>query len=264
MNALLKKTLRWAGWFGFDPITLVGNARGVAALFREYRELKRQARNHRIPFPISSFYPCMADRYAGAGTTSNHYFWQDLFVAQKIANARPQRHVDVGSRIDGFVAHVASFREVEVIDIRAMPDSIPNVRFRQADMMRLDPALAGTTDSLSCLHALEHFGLGRYGDPIDFEGYEKGFRSLCDLLRSEGTLYFSVPIGPQRIEFNAHRVFSIAHLLKLFGARFSVRSFSYVDDRGVLHEDVELTPKIVSSNADCLFGCGIFELRKLC
>jgi hypothetical protein len=32
----------------------------------------------------------------------------------------------------------------------------------------------GYCDSLSCLHALEHFGLGRYGDPIDPRGHEKG------------------------------------------------------------------------------------------
>ena len=38
--------------------------------------------------------------------------------------ARPEKHVDVGSRVDGFVAHVASFREIEVFDVRpiATPD----------------------------------------------------------------------------------------------------------------------------------------------
>ena len=31
-----------------------------------------------------------------------------------------KRHVDIGSRLDGFVAHVASFREIEVLDIRPL------------------------------------------------------------------------------------------------------------------------------------------------
>jgi len=28
-------------------------------------------------------------------------------------------------------------------------------------------------DSLSCLNNLQHFGLGRYGDPIDPSGFER-------------------------------------------------------------------------------------------
>ena len=50
-------------------------------------------------------------------------------MAQKIFEARPLRHVDVGSRIDGFIAHVASFRVVEEIDIRPSPMQIKNVVF---------------------------------------------------------------------------------------------------------------------------------------
>ena len=263
MKRVLKAAMRWLEWFGFSPLALVHNVRGTVPLMGELRRLRGQARQSRTHFPIKRLYLCAGDRYAHAGHTRSHYFWQDLLVAQKVAAARPRRHVDVGSRIDGFVAHVASFREIEVIDIREMPETIRNVRFRQADMMQLDPALVGYTDSLSCLHALEHFGLGRYGDPIDFDGYAKGFASLHQLVAAGGTLYFSVPIGPQRIEFNAHRVFSLAHLGELFAGRFSVVSFAYVDDRGGLHENVPLTPELVATNAGCEFGCGIFELRKV-
>ena len=80
-------------------------------------------------------------------------------------------------------------------------------------MSEIPPGLAESTDSLSCLHALEHFGLGRYGDPVDYDGYLKGFDNLYRILKPGGRLYFSVPMGPQRIEFDAHRVFSMAYLL---------------------------------------------------
>lgn len=43
----------------------------------------------------------------------------------------------------------------------------PSAKFKQADLVRPVEGMAGYCDSLSCLHALEHFGLGRYGDPID-------------------------------------------------------------------------------------------------
>ena len=44
--------------------------------------------------------------------------------------------------------------------------------------MREDQPLTDYCDSVSCLHALEHFGLGRYGDPVDPDGHLKGFRNL--------------------------------------------------------------------------------------
>ncbi|MBV5330073.1 MAG: DUF268 domain-containing protein, partial [Chlorobium sp.] len=47
-------------------------------------------------------------------------------------------------------------------------------------------------DSLSCLHALEHFGLGRYGDPIDPHGYADGLRNMVKILRQGGLFYLSV------------------------------------------------------------------------
>ncbi|KAA3512449.1 hypothetical protein CPJ18_07285 [Agrobacterium rosae] len=95
-----------------------------------------------------------------AGIVKGHYFHQDLLVAGYIHAANPVRHIDVGSRIDGFVAHVASFREIEVLDVRPLqPTSHKNIVFQQADLMR--DAGEEITDSLSCLHAIEHFGLGR-------------------------------------------------------------------------------------------------------
>lgn len=157
--------------------------------------------------------PCFGDRYKEGGEVKNEYFWQDLLVARKIFKARPEKHVDVGSRIDGFVAHIASFRDIEVFDIRPVDVSIPGVLFRQADLMSdnflsIDPsAKAGYCDSLSCLHAIEHFGLGRYGDPIDPNGYLRGIKNLCELLQDGGILYLTTPIGKQRVEFNANWVF---------------------------------------------------------
>jgi hypothetical protein len=56
-----------------------------------------------------------------AGVAKGHYFHQDLLVAKYIFEAKPERHIDVGSRVDGFVAHVASFREIEVLDVRPLP-----------------------------------------------------------------------------------------------------------------------------------------------
>jgi hypothetical protein len=122
---------------------------------------------------------------------SGHYFHQDLVVAQKIFEAQSRRHVDVGSRIDGFVAHVATFRPIEIMDIRVVKSKVPNISFLQGDLMKPSDI---RSDSLSCLHKIEHFGLGKYGGPIDPQGHLKGFENLVDMLEKGGTLEISFPI----------------------------------------------------------------------
>ena len=69
------------------------------------------------------------ERFAESGIMSGHYFHQDLLVARKLFNANPQRHVDIGSRTDGFVAHAAAFREIEVFDIREQHSKVKNIVF---------------------------------------------------------------------------------------------------------------------------------------
>jgi len=212
-------------------------------------------------WPWGRSYPILWDRKEQGGTMQGHYFHQDLYVARAIFKANPDRHGDIGSRTDGFVAHVASFRSIEMLDIRPIVSAVPGIVFRQADLMQLPKDLVGEFDSISSLHAIEHFGLGRYGDPVDAYGYKKAIANVRELLKPGGTFYFSVPIGRQRIEFNGQRVFSVAHLLQVLEGKFAVVGFSYVDDAGDFHPNVELTEEVVRGNCGCTFGCGIFTLK---
>jgi len=214
-------------------------------------------------FVFGICYPILDERCSEGGTIKGHYFHQDLLIARKIFENKPKRHVDIGSRIDGFVAHVASFREIEIFDIRPVQSSTRNIIFRQADLMKLPDEMVACCDSLSSLHAIEHFGLGRYGDPIDINGHIKAIENMHSMLKKEGKFYFSVPIGRQRIEFNAHRVFSIEYLLKILDGKFIVDGFNYVDDNGDLHENATLSQDVIKANYSCNYGCGIFELTKI-
>ena len=249
--------------FGIDLRKMINSIRGIPVFLREYRRFKRElASESSNDFALGRIYPCLVDRFEESGAASGHYFHQDLHVSHRVHTANPQKHVDVGSRIDGFIAHVASFRKIEVCDIRPMTSQIRNVSFLQADLMsKLPDNLVNYTDSLSCLHTIEHFGLGRYGDPIDPNGHAKGICQLQKMVKSGGTFYFSTVIGPQRIEFNAHRVFSIPYLLRQFENEFQLTQFSYIDDHGKFHESVSIDEG-ASSNFGCNFGCGIFEFLK--
>lgn len=248
---------------GLEPLRILHTARTLPVYLRNYRAYRRLQRGRTPPdFPVSHHVPMLHDRTASAGRRGA-YFHQDLLVARRILERRPRRHVDIGSRIDGFVAHVALFREIEVLDIRPMNERIPNIVFRQVDFMREDQPLTDYCDSVSCLHALEHFGLGRYGDPVDPDGHLKGFRNLCRILQVGGTCYLSVPMGPQRTEFDSQRVFSLDYLLRMVSETFRVERFSYIDDAGALHEDVALTAELVAADYGCTLGCAVLELIKV-
>ena len=236
---------------------------GLPIYLRELRILNSQLNKTNNDFSITRKKPCFQDRNSEGGTANGHYFHQDLLVAQQVFKNNPIKHLDIGSRIDGLVAHIASFRCIDVMDIRPLRNTIPNICFIQADlMMPISASLYDAFDSISCLHALEHFGLGRYGDPIKHDGHLIGLENIARMLKMDGKFYFSTPIGPQRIEFNAHRVFSINYLLHQFDDIYKVDNFSFVDDRGDLHQNVELNPELINSNCFCNYGCGIFEMTK--
>jgi len=248
---------------GLNPLPLVRMVSRMPSFLHAYFQFRRLAGNQPA-FAWGSLRPMLYESTSESGVGRGVYFYQDLIIAQRVFAQRPVRHVDIGSRIDGFVAHVASFREVDVFDIRPLNSNIPNVRFQQCDLMSDIPeSFSECTDSLSCLHTLEHLGLGRYGDRLDVDGYLKGFENLHRILNKGGTLYFSVPLGEQRIEFNAHRVFSLSYLINMI-ERFSYRigTFSYVDDKGFLHADAQLDESLIRTNCGCHYGCAIFEVIK--
>lgn len=210
---------------------------------------------------ITHSYMILEDFNDQAGTAKGQYFHQDLLVASLIYKNNPERHIDVGSRIDGFVAHVASFRPIEVFDIRKLEKTgHDNIIFKQANLMELDSITENEkADSISCLHAIEHFGLGRYGDPVDPMGHIKGFQQIIKMLKSNGILYISFPIGKSnQVHFNAHRVFHPQNILTWFcdNQNLKIERFDYVDDRGYLHKDIDLFKDEIDVN----YGCGIYTI----
>jgi len=228
---------------------------------KDLKKLKSQYKEGDEFFPITKWYPFFFDKKNSAGNAYGGYFWQDLYVAQRIFKNNPERHVDIGSRIDGFVAHIATFRPIEVIDVRPLISNIPNIQFTQMDVMHAETT--NMADSISCLHALEHFGLGRYGDSICYNGHEVGLRNITRMLKSNGRLYLSVPIGVQRIEFHAHRIFSLSYLLRLCAKDYSIERFSYYNDEGEFYPNVSLTDELIQSDCGCKqLGLAIFELIK--
>jgi SAM-dependent methyltransferase len=260
----MKSIIRRLHWilsvqFGINFLVLLKSLRGVSRYIRDWLQFRAGYSGE------VNFVPCLHDWYEEAGSARSEYFWQDLIVARRIFDARPVRHVDVGSRIDGFVAHVAVFREIEVFDVRAISTKIENIRFTQADMMSPDGhpnAPEGCCDSLSCLHALEHFGLGRYGDPIDPYGYERGLANMARLLKKGGLFYLSVPVGRERVEFNANRIFDPRLVLELARSNgLQLHRLTTISPVGEVQE-VPITVEAMSALADQRYMLGLFVFIK--
>lgn len=242
---------------GFDPRRTLYFLRGFPIYWYQLLQFSQKNRHNESSIGVQSLFPCVGDRYQDAGQLDSHYFNQDLWAARKVYQLAPQHHIDIGSRIDGFVSHLLTFREVEVLDVRKLDPIVSGMRFRQMDLMKFEAVPAGICDSISCLHAIEHFGLGRYGDPVDPDGHLKGLKSITKLLEPGGTLLLSAPIGQERIEFNAHRVFFPHTLPDILKDNFELISYSFVDDQGTFHENVN-----VKDTPDLRYGCGLYEYKK--
>jgi len=244
MGSIIKK-FKWLFW-----------------VIKDYFEIKKQLKNNK-DFKITKFLPIVGDKFDSSWVAKWAYFHQDLLVARKIFESKPIKHVDIWSRVDWFVAHVAVFREIEVFDIRALENKVKNITFKQADLMKLDKNLIHYCDSISSLSVIEHFWLWRYWDKINSNWDIEWLENIYKILKKWGKFYFSVPIWPQRIEFNAHRVYSIHYLLSIFKNKYQVTDFAYTDDNGDLHENITLDEKHIKNNCNCNFWHWIFELTKI-
>jgi SAM-dependent methyltransferase len=264
---MLQKINRFLGYLGFRPRILINNVRGIPFWLRDMRRFRKQMSKD-FKFKL---YPILGERFEQSGTLCKHYFLQDLLVAQKIFRNNPSEHIDIGSRVDGFVAHVASYRHVKVFDIRPLETPIENITFEQRDIMEFYPDLENRCESISALHVIEHFGLGRYSDPVCADGHLKALENIHHYLKPGGTFYFSVPIARvQRVDFNANRVFSLPYLLNLFRDKYRIVDFVYIPDdesngtvRVALPAMGEELPQEIQNSFDLYNGCGIFELQKI-
>jgi SAM-dependent methyltransferase len=255
-HRLLVRCLNLSHTWGFDPVSF---AVGVASLPRYFAHLVRYRRSARdTPFALhwGPMFPVLSDFRETAGSARGHYFHQDLWAARKIFAARPPEHMDVGSRVDGFVAHVLTFMPVRVIDIRPLQSDVEGLSFVRADATDLREVPDQSVASISSLHAVEHFGLGRYGDPVEPDAWRRAMRAMARVLAPGGRLYFSVPVGQERVEFNSHRVFAPRTVLDAF-EDLELVSFAAVDDRGNL-----VDPAQPEDFAGAYFACGLFEFTR--
>lgn len=205
--------------------------------------------------PFAELHPSLFDETPATQSGGSHYFYQDIWALRKLAELAPEVHHDVGSRLDGFVGQATAICPVVCYDIRAPGFQLPRLEFRLGSILDL-PAPSDSVRSLSCLHVAEHIGLGRYGDEIDPRGTEKALQELRRVLAPGGQLLFSVPVGRERVCFNAERIWHPEKPLEVLQGLRLVE-FKAVSDSGEFLENVK--PGELA-NAD--YSCGLYCFSK--
>ena len=180
-----------------------------------------------------------------------HYTYQDAWAARLIFAARPNRHVDVGSRIS-FVLGLTPFVATTFIDVRPLDVKVENLESLAGTITDL-PFDDASVDSISSLHVAEHIGLGRYGDPLDPCGTVKAARELARVVALRGALYFSLPVGRPRTAFNSHRVHDPREVPSLFPG-LTLRSFAAVFDDGT-YSETAAPDDLAAAN----YACGLYR-----
>ncbi len=247
---ILKKIHRVLCGLGINLLLFI-NIRYIHIYIRDYFEFKKLSH-------IDHILPVLGEHKEKSSKVIKHYFNQDLLVASYIFKNSPKKHVDVGSRVDGFVAQVASFRKIEVIDIRKNNFQFKNIIFKKKDITKIDKSMVNYCDSLSCLHTLEHFGLGRYGDQLDPSGHIKGFNNLIKILKTNGILYISFPISNKNVTyFNSERSFNPKEILK-WSNKLKLIKFDFINDDDKIFLDVNLD----KFYKNIKYGCGIYTFKK--
>ena len=202
---------------------------------------------------LADLQPCLGD-WTISTPFDPHYFYQGAWAARKLKLLSPEKHVDIASSVL-MISVLSGFIDTTFVDYRPLKVSLKGLSSISGDILSL-PFAEDSVNSLSCLHVIEHIGLGRYGDPLDPMGSIKGALELQRVLETGGNLLLSLPIGRERICFNAHRVHSPSSVLRLFTS-LQLVDFSFVDDAGQFHESAQL------NQAQLLdYGCGLFHFQK--
>lgn len=224
--------------------------------FKHFTNLSTHV-NQRFSLRWEDRYPCLND----ATPTTNfdrHYIYHTAWAARIIKKTNPDLHIDISSILD-FAAILSAFIPVRYYDYRPAKIQLDNLTSEHADLLAL-PFDDNSLESLSCMHTVEHVGLGRYGDPLDYDGDLKAINELKRVLAVSGDILFVVPIGKPRIMFNAHRIYAYEQVMDYF-KELSLRQFAVVpdnpEDGGII---VNATQKMADRQN---YGCGCFWFRKL-
>lgn len=227
----------------------------VKRFFEFMTEMKkfRELSDGRFEINVKDAYPCLSDKLS-ATPFDHHYTYHPAWAARILAATKPAYHVDFSS-ILYFGTMLSAFIPVKFYDYRPAEIRLDGWEGNFADLCKLDIP-DNSFESVSCMHTVEHIGLGRYGDAIDPAGDLKAVSELVRVTQPGGSILFVTPVGRPRIEFNGHRIYSFELVTGMF-KECRLEEFSLIPDAGGLIRSAD--PGLVQEQQ---YGCGCFWFKK--
>jgi hypothetical protein len=231
------------------------NVRNLPAYKKEYKQFARLATSENSRFPLNwkNRYPCLTDK-TDQTPFDNHYIYHPAWAARILAKTKPDMHIDISSTLH-FCSIVSAFIPVKFYDYRPAPLKLDGLISERGDLMDL-PFVTGTVNSISCMHTIEHIGLGRYGDVLDYNGDVKAINELIRVTKPGGDILFVTPVGKPVLLFNAHRIYDYEQIISHF-KDCTLQEFSLIPEKGPIVNNAD--PKLVQ---DETYGCGCFWFKK--
>lgn len=87
-----------------------------------------------------------------------------------------------------------------------------------------------TFDALLSISRIEHEGLGRYGEPLNPDADLMAMQKAKALLKKDGLLFLSVPVGKDYLIWNLHRVYGKLRLKALLQGWRIVGYFGFTSE----------------------------------
>lgn len=229
--------------------------------WKDYFKYKKE--NKRFKLSFFDIFPILNEKTKNTGFDS-HYIYHPAWAIRKVLeikkNKNIDKHIDFSSSLH-FCSNLSSFLPVEFYDYRPAKLTLSGLKSEHADLTDLKNFDENSIQSLSCMHVVEHIGLGRYGDSVDSEGDIKAINELKRVCAVGGSILFVVPVGKERIQFNAHRIYSFDTVVNLFGENFELKEFTLITDKNDFVEKVnaEEAGDLVEKQS---YGCGCFWFIK--
>lgn len=232
------------------------HGRQLFTVLHQFRQLRAHP-NPRFLVEWKDRWLHLRDATAATGF-DRHYVFHTAWAARVLAEIRPTRHVDVASSLY-FVSSISAFIPTQFIDFRPAQLGLSGLDCDAGTLMQL-PFASNSVESLSCMHVVEHVGLGRYGDAFDYDGDIKAVTELTRALAPNGHLLLVVPIGGKsRVQFNAHRIYTHEQVLSM-AKGLDLVEFALIPDDGSKEGLIRQASSAQASMQR--YGCGCFHFVK--
>jgi hypothetical protein len=232
------------------------HGRQIFTVLQQFKQIRSQL-NPRFAADWKDRWIHLRDATSTTGF-DRHYVFHTAWAARVLAETRPAHHVDVASSLY-FASSISAFIPTQFIDFRPAQLGLSGLACNAGTLMQL-PFASNSVESLSCMHVVEHVGLGRYGDPFDYDGDIKAVTELIRVLAPNGHLLLVVPIGGKaRIQFNAHRIYTHDQILAMVKG-LELIEFALIPDDG--SSEGLIRQAAPAQAALQRYGCGCFHFIK--